>query len=159
MYFACHVWNHFVMGRKHGIALSNFCVDSQTYISQTQFLKSNFYRIVSLADICCLINTQNIYPMVYHFHMENIDVNYSLIKVYPFLWNCKSHSCCILKSDKKSMIYQLYGLVQERRNSIANTLELHLSCTNPSKWWCIQYSNDTSLTWLTWFNWDYGMDK
>ena len=23
-------------------------------------------------------------------------------------------------------------LVQERRNSIANTLELHLSCTNPS---------------------------
>ena len=24
------------------------------------------------------------------------------------------------------------GLVQERRNSIANALELHLSCTNPS---------------------------
>ena len=24
------------------------------------------------------------------------------------------------------------GLVQERRNSIANTLELRLSCTNPS---------------------------
>ena len=27
------------------------------------------------------------------------------------------------------------GLVQERRNSIANALELRLSCTNPSKWW------------------------
>ena len=26
------------------------------------------------------------------------------------------------------------GLVQERRNSIANTLELHLSCTNPLIW-------------------------
>ena len=26
------------------------------------------------------------------------------------------------------------GLVQERRNSIANALELCLSCTNPSKW-------------------------
>ena len=26
------------------------------------------------------------------------------------------------------------GLVQERRNSIVNTLELHLSCTNPSIW-------------------------
>ena len=26
------------------------------------------------------------------------------------------------------------GLVQERRNSIANTLELRLSCTNPSIW-------------------------
>ena len=27
------------------------------------------------------------------------------------------------------------GLVQERRNSIANVLELHLSCTNLSYWW------------------------
>ena len=26
------------------------------------------------------------------------------------------------------------GLVQERRNSIANALELHLSCTTPSIW-------------------------
>ena len=29
---------------------------------------------------------------------------------------------------------QIYGLVQERCNSIANALELHLSCTNPSKY-------------------------
>ena len=27
------------------------------------------------------------------------------------------------------------GLVQERRNFIANALELYLSCTNPSMWW------------------------
>ena len=27
--------------------------------------------------------------------------------------------------------YELDGLVQERRNSISNTLELRLSCTNP----------------------------
>ena len=26
------------------------------------------------------------------------------------------------------------GLVQERHNSIANALELRLSCTNPSNW-------------------------
>ena len=26
------------------------------------------------------------------------------------------------------------GLVQERRNSIANAMELRLSCTNPSTW-------------------------
>ena len=38
--------------------------------------------------------------------------------------------------------HHINGLVQERRNSIANTLELHLSCTNPSIswelmfWWC-----------------------
>ena len=28
---------------------------------------------------------------------------------------------------------QVDGLVQERRNSIANALELHISCTNPWK--------------------------
>ena len=31
------------------------------------------------------------------------------------------------------------GLVQERRNSIANALELHLSCTNPSIWFDVAY--------------------
>ena len=30
-------------------------------------------------------------------------------------------------------LIQIDGLVQERRNSIANALELYLSCTNPSK--------------------------
>ena len=30
--------------------------------------------------------------------------------------------------------YEVDGLVQERRNSIFNALELRLSCTNPSKW-------------------------
>ena len=29
---------------------------------------------------------------------------------------------------------QIHGLMQERCNSIANTLELHQSCTNPLKW-------------------------
>ena len=30
--------------------------------------------------------------------------------------------------------HHIGGLVQERRNSIANALELRLSCTNPSIW-------------------------
>ena len=30
------------------------------------------------------------------------------------------------------MLFHLDGLMQERRNSIANALELRLSCTNPS---------------------------
>ena len=30
------------------------------------------------------------------------------------------------------------GLVQDGRNSIANALELSLSCTNPSIWYVIQ---------------------
>ena len=33
------------------------------------------------------------------------------------------------------------GLVQERRNSIANAQELHLSCTNPSSWSARGYIN------------------
>ena len=32
------------------------------------------------------------------------------------------------------------GLVQERRNSIANALELRLSCTNPSMWTMTQWA-------------------
>ena len=36
------------------------------------------------------------------------------------------------KEDKGE--FKINGLVQERRNSIANALELRLSCTNPSKW-------------------------
>ena len=34
----------------------------------------------------------------------------------------------------QGLISQMYGLEQERRNSIANALELRLSCTNPLKW-------------------------
>ena len=37
---------------------------------------------------------------------------------------------------------QFDGLVQERRNSIANALELRLSCTNPSSWWGILISTE-----------------
>ena len=42
--------------------------------------------------------------------------------------------CVNLKSSKSFRIYVVHidGLVQERRNSIANTPELQLSCTNPS---------------------------
>ena len=44
----------------------------------------------------------------------------------------------------KDVIIQLDGLVQERRNSIANALELRLYCTNPSicKW--------VKVTWINW---------
>ena len=40
---------------------------------------------------------------------------------------------------------QIDGLVQERRNSIANALELRLSCTNPSKYRSIPSRNSDSL--------------
>ena len=37
---------------------------------------------------------------------------------------------------------KIHGLVQERFYSIANALELHHSCTNPSKWWCVVIHTD-----------------
>ena len=40
---------------------------------------------------------------------------------------------------------QIDGLVQKRRNSIANTLELRLSCTNPSKYGIVTV---TMLEWI-----------
>ena len=40
------------------------------------------------------------------------------------------------------------GLVQERRNSIADALELCLSCTNPSSWWC----KDSGIGPILWVN-------
>ena len=41
--------------------------------------------------------------------------------------------------QRKLLLYLVHvdGLMQERRNSIANTLELRLSCTNPSLYTCI----------------------
>ena len=38
----------------------------------------------------------------------------------------------VIGTWKLKMMGYIDGLVQERRNSIANALELHLSCTNPS---------------------------
>ena len=49
---------------------------------------------------------------------------------------CHITALAFLLFDQKNQylqqtIYHLDGLVQERHNFIANTLELHLSCTNP----------------------------
>ena len=46
-------------------------------------------------------------------------------------FNVKMLSCLHSNSHYKNKID---GLVQERCNSIANALELRLSCTNPSRW-------------------------
>ena len=40
------------------------------------------------------------------------------------------------------------GWVQERHNSIADTLELRLSCTNPSHWWLVYSCIFARLQWV-----------
>ena len=46
--------------------------------------------------------------------------------------------------------YHIDGLVQERCNFIANTLELYLSCTNASTYPIIQWLNISLLTMASW---------
>ena len=38
----------------------------------------------------------------------------------------------VMKCETRNVDQHIDGLMQERRNSIANALELRLSCTNPS---------------------------
>ena len=45
--------------------------------------------------------------------------------------------------------WQINGSVQERRNSSVDTLELHLSCTNPPKWLCVTLKTCWKFVYLT----------
>ena len=50
--------------------------------------------------------------------------------------NCSSYNTYLITNLNQHMMQAHFdGLVQERHNSIANKLELCLSCTNPSIWW------------------------
>ena len=62
-------------------------------------------------------------------HMVSIGNNESMNNTQPGDTNLGFDFLSTLISQ-----YRIDGPVQERRNSIANALELLLSCTNPSKW-------------------------
>ena len=49
----------------------------------------------------------------------------------------------LILADRNNPMLHIHGLVQERHNSIATALELHLSCTNPAIW-----SNQPIIKWL-----------
>ena len=51
--------------------------------------------------------------------------------------------CAVKQKEPPTGQWQVDGLVQERRNSIANALELRLSCNKPSK--CTQHSIMSAL--------------
>ena len=53
-----------------------------------------------------------------------------------YRWHCTCCEC-FLKMAKlqRGLSVLTNGLVQEKRNSIANALEFRLSCTKPSLWW------------------------
>ena len=60
--------------------------------------------------------------------------------------------CCIHKVMLYETVYNIFehdvdGLMQKRCNSIANAMELHLFCTNPSMLWHQYGINITSSLW------------
>ena len=58
---------------------------------------------------------------------------YNISVLLYFDWNINQHPDIYILYVCKIPFQQIDGSVQERRNSIANALELHLSCTNPLK--------------------------
>ena len=87
-----------------------------------------------------------------HERKEKGDVliDFAVCWLYSFRW---SNIISALQWDTMGYtqfnlmrIYQTDGIVQERRNSIANALELRLSCTNPSKWYLIHISRPQLLS-------------
>ena len=88
-----------------------------------------------------------------------ISVNFaSIFQVYftgiwIIMWSQVKQPCGIIHKNYDD----LHGLVQERRNSIANTLELpvHLSCTKPSNWLCSRNATKTCaylMYCISWIN-------
>ena len=66
----------------------------------------------------------------------------------PVMDSLPTHICVTRPQWVKSMMTQFFyaymdGLVQERRNSIANVLGFCLSCTNPLIWSTTQSSHET----------------
>ena len=56
----------------------------------------------------------------------------------PMMVSLLTHICVTRPQWVNASQHHINGLMQERHNSIANPLELYLSCTNPSTWawWC-----------------------
>ena len=98
----------------------------------SNLLSSYFISLVCCYSAHMLIATKMGYNYFYDYSF-----------VTALLWEYSTHSfycpwifiyCAIVK-----MIKHFDGLVQERHNSIANALELCLSCSNPSN--CFQNNN------------------
>ena len=102
-----------------------------------------------LADNCCFYGNR---LSNYHFsaekkrcHLSNQLTAKLVLNVwYSKFWKKKHLFCHTSLKTTKTLFWWCMtttyfdGLVQERRNSHALAMELHLSCTNPSTW-CLYY--------------------
>ena len=74
-----------------------------------------------------------IFELEFKFHWSLfLKYQLSVSQHWPRLWLGTLHATShYLNWCSQDLYCHIDGLVQERRNSIANALELHLSCTNP----------------------------
>ena len=108
------------------------------------------FQSIRLIDYGSLINAWNVFEK-YFPHGSNMSSKYKyfILIVFKYKWQILrfwiktrnwpqyyslnvSYVFVLVCPNYKWMKQHVDGLVQERSNSIANTLELHLSCTNPS---------------------------
>ena len=113
----------------------------------------NLKRLLVKCCSCVLVaNFRMVIVFLHPFH--NYNQSYSVLMDYVVINGVHTylnHHCIILKNIM-NMKKHFDELVQERRNSIANTLEFRLSCTNPLIWWNIEcyfpmYGTNHMLWW------------
>ena len=101
------------------------------------FCENNFNNLA--ADILAPCIARPSTAMVLTMHVKQVLVSHKEGFQLPILFQCSEtieNANTFLCSPNKFSVIKVYinGLMQERRNSIANALELLLSCTNPSIW-------------------------
>ena len=67
---------------------------------------------------------------IFYFTVHIVSKKWSCHKLHKLISQPYWETC----TWRDGLINKVNGLVQERRNSSALALELHLSCTKPSKW-------------------------
>ena len=81
--------------------------------------------------------------------ISSLGINYNYLYVsffFPALASQWKRST-VVEVASRGNTPQTYGLVQERRNYMANALELRLSCTNPTKWAMWYQINNLTDVW------------
>ena len=70
-----------------------------------------------------------------------------LLMHWSYIFLALTHRLCNFQIRLISWMYYVDGLKQKRRNSIANALELHLSCIYPSMYNCPSSGEHLSTSW------------
>ena len=110
-----------------GTNYSEILIKTQTFSFKKMYLKIQTGGHI----VCCMTLTSSV---VYGANCGTPDRDNIFNQPYYLLRNYTQNIYITVKSSWNDIWNIKDGLVQERRKSIANALELRLSCTNPSIW-------------------------